>query len=101
MVELFPPDHGVALHSPSYGTEIRRGLALELLLSVEMFTAGETGGAEGIAVEVSVRDPGVDTECKISLARRDRTRERTPMMKNRNIISLTFFCTQKNVQILM
>lgn len=47
-----------ALHSPSYGTEIRRGLALELLLSVEMFTAGETGGAEGIAVEVSVRDPG-------------------------------------------
>ncbi|MXQ82393.1 hypothetical protein E5288_WYG011023 [Bos mutus] len=36
---------------PSYGTEIRRGLALELLLSVEMFTAGETGGAEGIAVE--------------------------------------------------
>lgn len=37
-----------ALQNSSYGTELRRGLALESLLSVEIFAVNETGGAEGM-----------------------------------------------------
>ena len=37
-----------ALQNPSYGTELRRGLALESLLSMEILAANETGGTEGM-----------------------------------------------------